>query len=447
MSRLGRWMTGRVLATSVVSGLLGVVLAAAAQRRANESALQAGLAERFQSARSACEAAPERWREGLEGGLQLDAYDGLSLRSRNPSAPPLEPEVIAGLGSEPGATFRRRGAGSLIAYRGAREGTCGVLVVRWPGRFMFSRQAGAMALSVLASAIFSVAIALLILVFPLAQRIRRLSDIAGQIAIERPSGIPLIVPRDELEGVALALRDAGEQLYRDKVQLEERAVAIERHLDEVAHDLRTPLSTLQLSLEQALEASSLDEVHAPLSQALRDCIYLDGLTANLRMATRLQQGWDPTLTGARIDLCACVENVMARSALLANVRRVDLGHATPDEPLWTLGDPIAIERILANLIENAILHNVPQGHVAVQLSGGDEGFLITIEDDGPLVRAEDAPALADPMARREPSRNRGAGGHGLGLTIVHELASRMGWAVDLSPREPHGLRVSLRSPR
>jgi hypothetical protein len=105
---------------------------------------------------------------------------------------------------------------------------------------------------------------------------------------------------------------------------------------------------------------------------------------------------------------------------------------------------VAIKRAFANLIENAVKY----GKVArVQLDDLAERILVRIDDDGPGIPEADMEVVFEPFRRLDPSRNRGTGGTGLGLTIARQVISQHGGTIRLLNRPAGGLTTLVELPR
>jgi signal transduction histidine kinase len=99
-----------------------------------------------------------------------------------------------------------------------------------------------------------------------------------------------------------------------------------------------------------------------------------------------------------------------------------------------------VERLVENLIDNAIGHNQPDGFIEVTTGGTS----ITVTNSGPLIPAGEAERLAQPFQRLENDRTHRGRGHGLGLSIVHAIATAHGATVTTTARPEGGLRVEVR---
>jgi signal transduction histidine kinase len=114
----------------------------------------------------------------------------------------------------------------------------------------------------------------------------------------------------------------------------------------------------------------------------------------------------------------------------------------------TTGDPALLERLIGNLVDNAVRHNDSRG--LVEVSTGVEGDVayVTVENTGPVVPAWALQRLFEPFGRVEELRRGDAGEHhGLGLSIVRSIANAHHAEVEARPREDGGLAVTVRFPR
>jgi signal transduction histidine kinase len=114
-----------------------------------------------------------------------------------------------------------------------------------------------------------------------------------------------------------------------------------------------------------------------------------------------------------------------------------------DGPLWMDGDENELERVVANLLDNAVRHARSSVRVSALVTGSHA--VVTVVDDGPGVPEADRERVFDRFTRLDDARARDAGGAGLGLSIVRELVRRHGGAVTLADANP-GLRVDVRLP-
>ena len=195
----------------------------------------------------------------------------------------------------------------------------------------------------------------------------------------------------------------------------------------IAHDLRTPLTRLRFRIEatpddvRAKLASDIDQMEAMISAAL----------AFVRDTTRPAER-------TKLELASLLESVVDEAAETGGEATVERA-----EKIVIEGDPIALKRLVANLVENALKYGqVARGRV---FADGDMA-IIEIDDDGPGVPPTELERVFEPFFRGEPSRNRETGGIGLGLAVVRSLARAHGGDVILINRPGGGLRACVRLP-
>jgi signal transduction histidine kinase len=204
----------------------------------------------------------------------------------------------------------------------------------------------------------------------------------------------------------------------------------------MAHELRTPLATQRALLELALadykaDAASWREVGEAVLCACRQQERL--LEACLALA-RSEVGtkrWEP------VDLAA-----IAAGALRAhNLSELESGVAF--EPAWISGDPDLLERLVANLVSNAIRHNVVDGRIEVATRTGSGRALFSVANTGPVVPADELQRLFQPFQRLNSSPRSSSDGVGLGLAIVQAIAVAHGALLSARARAGGGLEVEV----
>lgn len=130
---------------------------------------------------------------------------------------------------------------------------------------------------------------------------------------------------------------------------------------------------------------------------------------------------------------------------MAAALRVDLNAAVPDDHLTLDTDHTLLEQALNNLVDNAIRYNQAGGHVAVVLDESDDGFVLSVADDGPGVAEEELAHLTDRWFRGSEARARRPDGKGLGLAIARESCARLGLSLTFVRPAEGGLRAEIRA--
>jgi signal transduction histidine kinase len=249
---------------------------------------------------------------------------------------------------------------------------------------------------------------------------------------------------DDIGLISVSLDIAHSRICRDAATLEARRVALEHHLANVAHDLRTPMASLHLVLEDLNRHIETGDGRAHLARAIEDTTYLMVLTENLHMASKLSDGMELKPINVEVDLSELVERVAFRFQLLGRGRGIEVASARPDQPVLVNCDPYGAERALSNIVHNAVVYGKDNGNVAVVLEVEGNEFEIKVSDDGPGVEPAELELLSDRTFRSDDARQRDSRGNGLGLTITHEIARRAGWSLGFDILEPSGLEVTLR---
>ena len=211
--------------------------------------------------------------------------------------------------------------------------------------------------------------------------------------------------------------------------------------DNIAHDLRTPLSRLRNQLS-ALRAELPDDAVGEVDQLIAEC---DALLASFNAVLRISalEAGSRYSGGARVNLSELVSDVVDLYEPVAQEKDIALESVSvPDASC--LGEADLLFQMLANVIDNAIKYTPRGGRVGVRLGRTEEGFRIEISDSGPGISAEHWQDVFRRFYRVEPSRSAQPG-HGLGLSMAQAIAHYHGGYVDLQDNHP-GLRVILNLP-
>ena len=446
---LFRRLSARVILVGLFASLVGFLCAALATgallRQNQRVTLDALRLWATRTGPQLCEQSPEHWSFRLPFGARAFAYDARSLQSLNAEADPL-PFAASDLPQQVGEALtheRTLRGGRLFALRARASGPCSLIAVSWPRRSLLEDPALAGCTVFVLSALPISWLGFLLVIRPLARRVQTLSHAAAAMGSAEYS-TEARARGDELDGIRVGMDHAHARIVVSTEKLANRLRALQEHLTNVAHDLRTPLASLQAQVEEALDSHGAGETELALRGALRDCVYLSGLTENLRLESQLDEGWDPAEAPA-LDLGLTVTRIVERLGHYAKRRQIQLNYAVPERPILVLCDSFACEQALSNIIENAISHLPASGQIGVLLDGLPDGaFVLTVVDDGPGVDLPDLERLGQRAFRTDGARARDPRGSGLGLAIAATVCERCHWQVQFSRASEGGLSVELR---
>ena len=235
------------------------------------------------------------------------------------------------------------------------------------------------------------------------------------------------------------LRELGETLDAMLDRLADAFDAQRRFLANASHELRTPLAVIRTEADVALanpepDVEELREVAVAVSESV---VRTEALLDGLMLLARSQPG---LLRPEPLDLAEIARRV-ARG-VGTEARAADIAVRVLGEAAQTTGDRALVERLVANLAENGVRHNVPGGWVDV-LTGTDDGHaVVEVRNSGPVVSREDVHRLTAPFERL--GRHGEAPGAGLGLSIVQAVADAHGATLEITARPEGGLDVAVR---
>ena len=216
-------------------------------------------------------------------------------------------------------------------------------------------------------------------------------------------------------------------------------------LSNLMHDLKTPLTSL-LGYARSLEkfdddpavrkeaAQVIGDEAKRVNHLLEALLTLDQIEFSVRDAD------------AVCDAAVVLQKVFDLLRPQAEKKFIQLNCDIPNDfPALAIAAP-DMERLLVNVLENAVRHSPEQDRVDVHFTQQDGGALITVSDQGLGVPPKKLPRLTERFYRVDRSRERGKGGHGLGLSIVKELAEWHGGQLELANRPEGGLEVRVQLP-
>jgi signal transduction histidine kinase len=217
--------------------------------------------------------------------------------------------------------------------------------------------------------------------------------------------------------------------------------AQKRFVANASHELRTPVTVERTLLEVALEDSEADAeaLRRTCERVLASTKQQQQMIEALLTLARSQGGTD---VDSPVDL-----SELAQDAIALRERRLGAITLASDlHPAPFTGDPALLERLVANLIDNAIAHNLAEdAWITIESGSGGDGAWLRVSNSGPEIPEGMVPELFEPFRRMGGERTATAtAGVGLGLSIVRAIADVHGAAIDAGPVRGGGLRVEVR---
>ena len=275
--------------------------------------------------------------------------------------------------------------------------------------------------------------------------------LAGSIhgAIERVRGASVALASGDL--AARAVEDGPVEVAQLAASVNEMAVNLERLFDArrqlvawASHDLRTPLANMQAMLEALEDGVGDPERYLP---ALREQTRtLSQLVDDLFELARIDAGV-LTLELRDAPVVALVRSCLRGLEAEAEARGVTMSAETNGEDASVRCAPEKVERVLLNLLTNALRHTPSDGTVAVVVKPMDREVQLSVEDTGEGLPEDGSQRLFERFWRGDAARSRSTGGSGLGLAIARGLVEAQGGRIWAENRPEGGARISFTLPR
>jgi two-component system sensor histidine kinase MtrB len=276
--------------------------------------------------------------------------------------------------------------------------------------------------------------------------VRRAAGTAQRLAEGQLEERMTVRGEDDLARLATSFNAMADSLQRQITQLEGLSQLQQRFTSDVSHELRTPLTTVQMAADVLHEARGDFPPHVARSAELlrAELDRFEGLLTDLLEISRYDAG-AAVLDPEPSDLGALVARVVAGMYGLAERHGTELVVNRPDEDVIAEVDGRRVERILRNLVGNAIEHGA--GHpVEITLAANRTAAAVTVRDLGVGLSSADAQHVFDRFWRADPSRVRTVGGSGLGLSISLEDARLHGGWLQVWGQPGAGAQFRLTLP-
>ncbi|WP_425278967.1 MtrAB system histidine kinase MtrB [Corynebacterium bovis] len=260
--------------------------------------------------------------------------------------------------------------------------------------------------------------------------IRTASRIAERFATGHLRECMVVDGQDEVARLATSFNEMAEKLSRQIRQLKEFGDLQRQFTSDVSHELRTPLTTVRMAADLIHDnAEDLDPMTRRASELMNtELDRFESLLGDLLEISRHDAGV-ANLSAERVDIRGAVKSALGQVRAIAEDVGCEFVVDLPEDPVMVRIDSRRVERVLRNLLANAVDHS--EGNpVNVTLRVGSESLAVTVVDHGMGLKPGEADLVFNRFWRSDPSRERRTGGTGLGLAIAKEDAQLHGGRLE-----------------
>lgn len=264
--------------------------------------------------------------------------------------------------------------------------------------------------------------------FSLLYSFRKITKELNEIQIDLTQNqiLHLPMPDRHLGKLLYSFNRTLEEIRLERQKYEKREKEFQRQIENISHDLRTPLTVILGYLKLIKKADKNPSTRNKELEETLDIIQqkaeiMKTLVTQFYDFSRLNTG-DYVLPLNNVDISRAL-----RESLMGNYQILEQAHleveiTIPDRPLWVLGEKSALERIFLNLLQNASRY--ADSYLCISIKEDEQNISILFVNDTRILSEEDVPRLFDRFYMQDTSRNQG--GTGLGLTVAKLLAEEMG---------------------
>ena len=293
------------------------------------------------------------------------------------------------------------------------------------------------AATMLAAILLATSLAGLLLFFILTRRFERLTLTVKQFQEGAFHARAEITPKDQIGRLGATFNEMAATIESQFEALKHTDEARRAFASNISHDFRTPLTALRGYADRLLRAE--DRLTAPerrehLSVILKSAAQLEHLANQLGVMVRLDGSGDYVLKLESFAIADLVQDAVLKFAPLAQEHGVSLALIDPENVPQVMGDIALLERVIANLIDNALKNTARGGRVSISLPVSPLHVTFRIEDTGCGIAEDELPLLTQRFFRTAKSRTSNMQGSGLGLAIVNEILKIHGAELKIESR-------------
>jgi two-component system heavy metal sensor histidine kinase CusS len=207
-------------------------------------------------------------------------------------------------------------------------------------------------------------------------------------------------------------------------RLESAVKRLSQFTADASHELRTPIALIRTTAELTLRRERSPETYREaLSEIMAESERTSRLVEDLLLLARADAGL-PALPLENLELTPLVRDICEQGQVLAEARQLHISTDLPEEPVFVKANDPALRRLLLLLVDNAVKYTPAGGRITVSVGHDPQGATLAVRDTGIGIPDSALPHVFERFYRADESRNRDAGGAGLGLSIAKWIAER-----------------------
>jgi len=263
--------------------------------------------------------------------------------------------------------------------------------------------------------------------------IKEITKVANEISVgDLDRMIPLPSQKDEIYELVQAFNKMVIRL-RNGIEM------IERFNSDVSHELKTPLTVLKGEIEIALRKDrDIEYYKNSLKIALKEVNYLIEMVEEMLFFTKVENERKVEL----VELDSLLLKVISNLKHKANKKNINI-HIKKIETIQISSNPILLQTIFINIIDNAIKYTLENKNIYISLYKDDENIIFEVEDEGIGIKKEEIAKITERFYRSEKSRNRNIKGFGLGLSIVKRALEILKGNIIIESEENKGTKIKI----
>ncbi len=215
-----------------------------------------------------------------------------------------------------------------------------------------------------------------------------------------------------------------------------------RFISDVSHELKTPISVIQMQCEIALRKERDREEYKKAIETIKNTVFLmSNLIEKMLMISRLERVDRSVFS--EVELSSVLKSALELLKGKADNYGITLGFRAPDEPVFVKGDKTLLVEMFTNLIDNAIKYNKKGGGVVVEVKKDGGLVIVNISDTGMGIAEDEIDKVFEEFYRVDKSRSKDREGFGLGLSIVKKIAQIHGAEIEVRSSVDTGTTFSI----